>query len=169
EMRSQHALLPRLVPVTIFPRAAAHSASALQTASILGPALGGLLYALGPEAPYALAALLYAGACLASSLIPAMGAQPRREPATLVSIFSGFAFIRRNPAILGRLSLDLFAVLLGGATALLPMFARDILATGPWGLGLLRSGPALGALGMSVLLAHRPLRRRVGHSMFRAV
>jgi MFS family permease len=87
----------------------------------------------------------------------------------LASVFSGFAFIRGNPAILGSISLDLFAVLLGGATALLPVFARDILHTGPWGLGLLRSAPAMGALAMSVLLAHRPLRRRVGRTMFRAV
>ena len=92
-----------------------------------------------------------------------------RAPVTLASVFSGFAFIRRQPAILGSISLDLFAVLLGGATALLPVFARDILHTGPWGLGLLRAGPALGALGMSILLAHRPLRQRVGRTMFRAV
>jgi MFS family permease len=169
EMPTMHALLPGLVPVSIFPRAAAVSASAIQTATIIGPALGGLLYALGPETPYVLAALLSAGACLCSNLIPATRAQPRREPATLASVFSGFAFIRSNPAILGSISLDLFAVLLGGATALLPLYARDILHTGPWGLGLLRSGPALGALGMSVLLAHRPLNGRVGRTMFRAV
>jgi len=169
ELPSLHALLPQLVPVEVFPRAAAASASAVQTATIIGPAAGGLLYALGAEAPYALAALLWIAACALSTLIRMVPAQRRREPASLASIFSGFSFIRRNPAILGSISLDLFAVLLGGATALLPVFARDILETGPWGLGLLRSGPAVGALAMSVFLAHRPLRARVGRTMFRAV
>jgi MFS family permease len=169
EMPSMHALLPGLVPVALFPRAAAASASAIQTATIIGPAVGGLLYAVGPEAPYGTAALLYLSAGLCSSLIAMERVAPRREPPSLASIFSGFAFIRRNPAVLGSISLDLFAVLLGGATALFPVFARDILHTGPWGLGVLRSGPAVGALCMSVLLAHRPLQARVGRTMFRAV
>ena len=119
--------------------------------------------------PYGLAALLWLAACLSSTLIRMERPPVSRAPVTLASVFSGFAFIRRQSAILGSISLDLFAVLLGGATALLPVFARDILHTGPWGLGLLRSGPALGALGMSILLAHRPLRQRVGRTMFRAV
>jgi MFS family permease len=169
EMPSMQALLPGLVPASLFPRAAAASASAIQTATILGPAAGGLLYALGPEAPYALACLLWLAATAASALIRMERRVPPRQPVTLASVFSGVAFIRRNPAILGSISLDLFAVLLGGATALLPIFARDILQTGPWGLGLLRSAPALGALAMSILLAHRPLRQRVGRTMFRAV
>ena len=169
EMPSGQALLPGLVPISVFPRAAALSASALQTAFIIGPAAGGFLYALGPAVPYGLAALLWLAACLSSTLIRTERPPVSRAPVTLASVFSGFAFIRRQPAILGSISLDLFAVLLGGATALLPVFARDILHTGPWGLGLLRSGPALGALGMSILLAHRPLRQRVGRTMFRAV
>ncbi len=169
EMPSMHALLPGLVPAALFPRATAVSASAVQTATIIGPAVGGLLYALGPTAPYALAALLYGLACLSSNLIRMEHTPPRREKVSLASLLSGFVFIRRNPAILGSISLDLFAVLLGGATALLPVFARDILHTGPWGLGLLRSSPALGALGMSVLLAHRPLGAGVGRKMFAAV
>jgi MFS family permease len=169
EMPSLHALLPGLVPVALFPRAAAASASAIQTATIIGPAASGLLYVVGPEVPYGLAALLYLSAGCCSSLIGMAQAAPRRAPASLASIFSGFGFIRRNPAILGSISLDLFAVLLGGATALFPVFARDILHTGPWGLGVLRSGPAVGALCMSVLLAHRPLQARVGRTMFRAV
>ena len=169
EMPSGQALLPGLVPISVFPRAAALSASALQTAFIIGPAAGGFLYALGPAVPYGLAALLWLAACLSSTLIRMERRAPPRASVTLASVFSGFAFIRRQPAILGSISLDLFAVLLGGATALLPVFARDILHTGPWGLGLLRAGPALGALGMSILLAHRPLRQRVGRTMFHAV
>src|SRR5208337_2201759 len=94
---------------------------------------------------------------------------PKKESATLKSVFAGIAFIRARQVILGAISLDLFAVLLGGATALLPIYARDILATGSWGLGLLRSAPAFGALSMSLFLARRPLRRRVGRTMFLAV
>jgi len=169
EIPTMSALLPGLVPAPLFSRAAAYSASAIQTATIIGPALGGLIYAMGPEAPYALAALLSLSASFLSSQIRMERMAPRREPVSLTSLFSGFAFIRRHPIVLGSISLDLFAVLLGGATALLPVFARDILHTGPWGLGLLRSGPAIGALGMSVLLARRPLARRVGRTMFNAV
>ena len=169
ESPTMSALLPGLVPAPLFPRAAAYSASAIQTATIIGPAVGGLLYVAGPEAPYALAALLSLSASSLTVLIRLERVAPRRAPATLKSLFSGFAFIRRQPVILGSISLDLFAVLLGGVTALLPVFARDILHTGPWGLGLLRSGPAIGALGMSIVLARRPLRRRVGRTMFIAV
>ncbi len=93
----------------------------------------------------------------------------KREPVTLTSIFAGVSFIRSRPVVLGTISLDLFAVLLGGATALLPMFARDILHAGPWGLGLLRAAPAIGALAMSIVLARRPLRSSVGIKMLAAV
>ncbi len=169
EMPSLQALLPGLVPAPLFPRAAAYSASAIQTATIVGPAIGGLAYVFGPEVPYACAALLSLSACLLTSRIRLEHTPRPREPVSFSSIFSGFVFIRSHPAVLGSISLDLFAVLLGGATALLPVFAHDILHTGPWGLGLLRSAPAVGALGMSIWLAHHPLRRRVGLSMFRAV
>ncbi len=168
EQPAVSSLLPGLVSTEQFPRATALATSAGQVATILGPALGGLLYALGPAVPYALAAAALLGASLCSGLIR-LGALPRREPATLRSVFSGITFILQRPVILGAVSLDLFAVLLGGATALLPVYARDILHTGPWGLGLLRSAPAVGALALSVLLAQRPLRRRVGHVMFAAV
>jgi MFS family permease len=163
------ALVPRLVPQELIPRAAAWSASANQTASIMGPALGGLLYALGPATVYSLAAALFFTACACISSIRVAQPPQHREPLTTASLFAGIAFIRSRPEILGAISLDLFAVLLGGATALLPIFARDILHTGPSGLGLLRAAPAVGALAMSVFLARSPLRHRVGRTMFQSV
>ncbi len=164
-----HALLPRLVPVNIFPQAAAWSASAMQTATIIGPAVGGFLYTAGPTVVYMLTGTAFLSAGLFMSLIRIERQPLRHEPVTLKSVFAGISFIRSRRDILGAISLDLFAVLLGGATALLPIYARDILVTGPWGLGLLRSAPAVGALTMSVFLARRPLRHRVGKTMFRAV
>ncbi|MDP9122389.1 MAG: MFS transporter, partial [Acidobacteriota bacterium] len=169
EYPAMSALLPGLVPASLFPQATAIVTSAIQGAIILGPALGGLLYTLGPTAPYATAAALFLAASAASTLIRLDHLPPHREPASFRSLFSGIAFIRSRPAILGSISLDLFAVLLGGATALLPVYARDILHTGPWGLGLLRSAPALGAFATSLVLARKPLRRRVGPTMFGAV
>ncbi|WP_239028009.1 MFS transporter [Geomonas subterranea] len=163
------ALVPWLVPQEMIPRASAWSASANQTASIAGPALGGLLYALGPTTVYASASFLFLAASLLLSRIRLDRAPAKREPATLRSLFAGIAFIRSRQEILGAISLDLFAVLLGGATALLPVFARDILHTGPLGLGLLRAAPALGALGVSLFLARHPLRHRVGRIMFLSV
>jgi MFS family permease len=163
------ALVPGLVPGSLLPRAVAWAASANQTATILGPALGGLLYAAGPAAVYTAATTLFLGASLLVAGIRMQRVPPTREPVSLQSLFAGVAFIRSRPAILGAISLDLFAVLLGGATALLPIYARDLLRTGPWGLGFLRAAPAVGALSMSVVLAHYPLRRRVGRTMFGAV
>ncbi len=166
---SLQALVPGLVVASLIPRAVAWAASASQTATILGPALGGLLYAIGPTVVYAVAGVLFLGSSLLMTAIRMERIRPRHEPVSLRSLFAGIAFIRRQPAILGAISLDLFAVLLGGATALLPIYARDILSTGPWGLGFLRTAPAVGAFGMSVFLAHHPLRRRVGRIMFVAV
>ena len=166
---SLQALLPGLVPVVLFPRAAAWSSSASQTATIVGPAIGGFLYGAGPTAAYAATAALYLSASMLIGLTGARRPEGGREPVTVHSVFAGISFIRSRREILGAISLDLFAVLLGGATALLPVYARDILHTGPWGLGLLRSAPAVGALTMSVVLARKPLRRRVGRTMFRSV
>jgi len=166
---TMQALVPTLVPQELIPRAAAWSASANQTASIVGPALGGLLYALGPTTVYGIAGLLFIVACAMISAIRVARAPQRREPISLTSLFAGISFIRSRHEILGAISLDLFAVLLGGATALLPIYARDILHTGPMGLGLLRTAPALGALAMSVFLARNPLRHRVGRIMFVSV
>jgi MFS family permease len=166
---SLQALLPGLVPIKLFPRAAAWSTSAMQTATIVGPALGGFLYVAGPAVVYAAAGVLFLAASIFIALIRIERVPSKHEPVSIRSLFAGISFIRSRKEILGAISLDLFAVLLGGATALLPIYARDILVTGPWGLGLLRSAPAVGALTMSVFLARRPLRHHVGRSMFIAV
>ena len=166
---TMQALVPGLVPAELIPRASAWSASANQTASIVGPALGGVLYALGPTTVYATAGALFLAASSCIATIRLARVPKPREPVTLTSLFAGISFIRSRPEILGAISLDLFAVLLGGATALLPVYARDILSTGPMGLGLLRTSPALGALAMSVFLARTPLRHRVGRIMFTSV
>ncbi|MBB5198443.1 MFS family permease [Glaciimonas immobilis] len=169
ESPTMQALVPGLVPPRLLPRAVAWAASATQTAVIIGPALGGFIYAIGASAVYAISSALLLLASVLVSRIRIETVLPKREPATLTSLFAGIAFIRSRPAVLGAISLDLFAVLLGGATALLPIFAHDILATGPLGLGLLRSAPALGALSVGLYLTRRPLTKRVGRSMFIAV
>jgi MFS family permease len=163
------ALLPALVPEALLQKAVAVSSSAMQTATIVGPSFGGLLYATGASVPLGVSALCLSAACGAIVFIRMERAPPKREPISFQSVFSGVSFIRSRPIILGAISLDLFAVLLGGVTALLPIFARDILHTGPWGLGFLRSAPAAGALAMSVLLVQMPMNRRVGIKMFAAV
>ncbi|MGF6982486.1 MFS family permease [Paraburkholderia atlantica] len=162
-------LLPAVVPRGYLPKATAWSTSANQTAQIAGPALGGLLYGIGPGAAYLACTLSFAAAAASVWSIPLQVKPASRARVTLESIFSGIAFIRREPVILGALSLDLFAVLFGGATALLPIFARDVLHTGPIGLGLLRSGTAIGALAGTIWLAHFPLRNRPGAAMFGGV
>ena len=163
------ALMPGLVPRLAIPRAAAWAISATQTAQIVGPSLGGLLYLAGPGAVYAAAAALFVLAGVCTATIRIAGALRDRAAVTLPPLFSGITFIAGTPILLGTLSLDLFAVLLGGATALLPIYAADILATGPWGLGLLRSAPAVGALVMSFVLVRHPIERRVGPRLFGAV
>jgi MFS family permease len=169
EFPALQSMLPALVPAEILPRALAVNASAEQAAMILGPALGGLLYLGGPGAVYLLGSLLHLLAAILMLRLRSERAQPPGESETLKSVFAGLHFIRRNPDVLGVISLDLFAVLFGGAAALLPIFARDILHTGPWGLGLLRAAPAVGALMMSFWLARHSLERRVGLTMFGAV
>jgi len=165
------ALLPTLMPPTMLPRAVAGSASAGQVAVIIGPALGGFLYIAGPAMVYASSCILFLVCIAVLSFIKVeAGVAPvKRESATLRSVFAGIAYIRSKPAILGAISLDLFAVLLGGATALLPVYAQDILHTNSIGLGLLRSAPAVGALSVALFLAHHPLKGRVGRTMFIAV
>jgi MFS family permease len=163
------AMVPGVVPRPLITRAMAWVVSANQTAQIAGPALGGFLFALGPSAPYLTACALFGVAAVCTVLIRTEAVARARAPVTLETVFSGMAFIRQRPVLLGTMSLDLFAVLLGGATALLPIFARDILGAGPSGLGLLRAAPAVGALAMSIALARYPLERRVGRALFRAV
>ncbi len=169
ERPAVQALMPALVPAALFPKAIAWSSAAFETASVVGPALGGFLYGLGPAVPYGVAAALaLAGACL-TGLIRLERSAREWVPATMATLFSGVHFIRRNPVIMGSISLDLFAVLLGGATALLPVYARDILGVGAFGLGVLRAAPSVGSVAMSVLLMRRPLGRNVGRKMFAAV
>ena len=170
EAPTMSALLPRLVPLPMLSRAVAVSSAAHQAAAIAGPALGGVLYYYaGPIFAYAAASALYAAASILMLLIRSAPVATTREPTDLRMFFAGITFIRHNPIVLGAISLDLFAVLLGGVTALLPIFARDILAVGPDGLGLLRASPGIGALLISVFLARWRPRRRVGHVMFTAV
>jgi MFS family permease len=169
EAPTSQALMPGLVRAELFPRAVAWATSLGQTAMIVGPALGGLLYAAGVTLVYSTIGSLFLGSSLILSLIRMERRPVKHEPISLRSLFAGIAFIRSKPAIFGAISLDLFAVLLGGATALLPVYAHNILAVGPSGLGVLRSAPAAGALLMSLFLARHPLKRRMGRTMFIAV
>jgi MFS family permease len=160
-------ILPQLVPVEIFPSAFAWHASVFQTATILGPAVGGLIYAAfrGPAGVYATALAAAVAAGFGTLGIKMTRGAPAREPVSWTTVLAGLRYIRRERVILGSISLDLVAVLLGGAVALLPIYAREILRTGPWGLGILRSAPGVGAAAMAILLAYRPLRRRAGLTM----
>jgi MFS family permease len=168
---ASRSILPQLVPEQHFPNAVAWNATTFQAATIIGPSLGGILYALsgGPSVVYAAATLTAIGALVSTFRIkPEVKARPR-EPMTLKTAFAGLRYIWREKLILGAISLDLFAVLLGGAVALLPVYAREILHTGPWGLGLLRTAPGVGAAVMAVALAHRPLRGRAGPTLLWSV
>jgi MFS family permease len=169
---ASRSILPQLVPEVHFPNAVAWNASIFQAATILGPSFGGILYAAfrGPSVVYVVAMLTAIGATASSFRIkPEVKARPPREPMSLKTVFAGLHYIWRKKLILGAISLDLFAVLLGGAVALLPVYAREILHTGPWGLGLLRTAPGVGAAMMAVLLAHRPLRGRSGPTLLWSV
>ena len=168
QMPAQQALTPALVPADVLPRAMAFSAVGLQGAIIAGPALGGFLYAFGAGLLYATCALLFAVAAGLSMSIRYAHA-PSIEPASWRTLLAGVTFVWQRKLVLGAISLDLFAVLFGGAVALLPMFAKDVLMVGPWGLGLLRAAPAGGALLMSILLTRWPLRRRTGAWLLGAV
>jgi MFS family permease len=168
---ANQSLLPFLVPPEKLPKSIALSSSVFTSAVIVGPALGGFLYAFGPVYTYG---VCVAGFLIASLLIASLGGRRRRAHVAngmsrLERVAEGVRFVRHRPVVLGAISLDLFAVLLGGATALLPVYARDILHAGPIGLGVLRSGPALGAAVMALALAHRPLARHAGITMFFSV
>jgi MFS family permease len=167
---TMQALLPSLVPESMLARAIAANTTASQAASVAGPAIGGIVYIAGPAVVYGACAALFVAAGALIHFVRPQRLQQRPSPSTgLASMLDGIRFIRHRPVVLGAISLDLFAVLLGGATALLPIYARDLLHTGPWGLGLLRSATAVGALGMALWLAHHPLGARAGRKMFAAV
>ncbi|MDF1585789.1 MFS transporter [Marinimicrococcus flavescens] len=166
---ASQALVPNLVPAHHFGNAIAWNSSTWQTATIIGPALGGGLYIFGAPTVFAAAAGALALTALLLAAVRHRPAMRPREPASWASLLAGLVFIRSQQVMLGAISLDLVAVLLGGATALLPIFAEEILAVGPAGLGLLRSMPAAGAALMALLLAWRPIRRRAGRKMLLAV
>jgi MFS family permease len=164
------ALVSDVVPRPLVPSAMAWLVSATQTARIVGPALGGFLYVIGPGTTYLTAGALFVGSGICAALIRSRRTARTAEPVVLESVLSGIVFIRGQRVLLGTMSLDMFAVLLGGgATALLPIYARDILEAGPGGLGLLRAAPAVGALLTSIVLAYRPLQWRIGRTLFRSV
>jgi MFS family permease len=168
QMPAQQALTPLLVPQPLLQRAIALSSTGMQTAIICGPALGGALYATGATTVYAVSATL-----LLFAFIVSLGVRYQQQTitsaATWRTVLAGVSFVWDRKVLFGAISLDLFAVLLGGATALLPIYARDILHTGPFGLGLLRAAPAIGGLIMSAVLTHSPLQRHVGHRLLAAV
>jgi MFS family permease len=169
ENPTTQALLPNLVSRERLPTATANWAAANRVAVISGPAIGGILYALSPAITYASAAAMFVVAAILVACT-----RPRREavtrPATTwAGLFGGFTFVLQNRLLLGTMSLDLFSTLFGGATALLPIYARDILGTGPWGLGLLRSAPAVGSLLMTLFLGRFPIHQRNGAALFAGI
>ena len=168
---ASRALLPQLVPEEHFHNAVAWNASVFQGATILGPSVGGLLYAVfhGAAPVYAMAMATSLVAAVLTLKIKLRPILRRREPVSLTTVLAGFRYIWDHKLVLGSISLDMFAVLLGGAVALLPIYAREILHTGPWGLGLLRSAPGAGAAAMAILLAHRPLKGRAGPTLLWSV
>ncbi len=169
QMPTQQSILPILVPPAALPAAIAVNSAGMQTAIILGPAAGGFIYAFGAAFVYSICVFLFTLCILLLATIKISGNETIREKFSFDTVFAGLSFIWRRKEILGAISLDLFAVLLGGATALLPIFAKDILHVGAWGLGLLRSAPAVGALCTSIFLSFRPVKRNVGKVMFSSV
>ncbi|MDP9034577.1 MAG: MFS transporter [Myxococcota bacterium] len=168
---ANQSIVPTLVPADHFGNAVAWGQSLWQTAMVLGPTLGGILYAAsgGPLIVYATAAGSFVGALLFVCGMRPIKRVVRRATMTLDSLLAGLRYVLGNQVVLGAMSLDLFGVLLGGATALLPVFARDILQLGPWALGVLRSAPAVGAAFTAVALAVRPIERRCGAKMLACV
>ena len=165
-----NALLPQIVSRRVLPRAVSMSTTAIQTALILGPSIGGLLLGFGASFVYFMAAVALMLSALFTYLVKVKQVSNRKgADVSLRSFFSGLEYVRSKPIIFGAISLDLFVVLLGGATALMPIFAQDILQTGPWGLGLLRAAPAVGAIIVSAVLAFYPLEKSVGKTLFGAI
>ncbi|MBY3466311.1 MFS transporter [Rhizobium laguerreae] len=159
-------LAPNLVPEQDLSNAIAWNSSSWQLAAITGPVLGGLLYGVSAPTAYTVAVVFSVLGAALLYMIPKPVQKTTGETKSWAMILGGFSFIRAEKVVLGAISLDLFAVLLGGATALMPIFARDILTLGPWGLGLLRAAPGLGAIVMAIFLAAYPLKHRAGIYMF---
>lgn len=169
EQPSLQSALPNIVSAQMLPRAIAAANTAAQTAVVAGPALGGALLAVSPGLTFAACAVLWLSSALMMLGIAVDRVMPKREPVALHTLFSGLSFIWRHSAVLGAITLDLFAVLLGSATALLPILARDVFLTGPMGFGVLRAAPAAGAIVAALILTRHPITRRVGHAMFASV
>lgn len=159
-------LAPNLVPSEALSNAITVNASAWQFASITGPALGGLLYGIGPAFAFGTAALLLAGGMITVMLIPKPAQHKAGQATSLETIFGGFRYIFSNKVVLGAISLDMFAVLMGGAYALLPIYTKDILHAGPVELGLLRASPGIGAIAMALYLTRFPIRDHAGKLLF---
>ncbi|NVD40917.1 MFS transporter [Ensifer sp. HO-A22] len=166
---ASQSLAPNLVPPEDLPNAIAWNSTSWQTAMIVGPVAGGLIYGFGSIVPYAVGVCFFAAAALMVFAIPKPAARSKAPVQSWETITAGFRYIKAEKVVLGAISLDLFAVLLGGAVALMPVFARDILDLGPWGLGLLRAAPGVGAVGMAIWLAAHPIRHRAGILMFTGV
>ncbi|MBC5764928.1 MFS transporter [Ramlibacter albus] len=169
QMAASTAIIPALVPTELLPRATAFAAAGFQASTIAGPAIGGLLFVAGLDVVYATCAGVFTVATLLLFGVRYEHVPPPREPVTMQSLLAGLSFIGANKVLLGAVTLDLFAVLLGGATALLPIYAQDILHVGPEGLGMLRAAPAMGALVVAVALARKPLARHVGRKLMVSV
>ncbi len=162
-------LAPNLVPEEDLPNAVAWNSTSWQTASILGPVAGGLFYGLSPVVAYSVALAFFSTAALLVFLVERPAQRISNKAMTWTTVLAGFRFIWSEKVVLGAISLDLFAVLLGGAVALMPIFARDILVLGPWGLGLLRAAPGIGAILVAIVLAGFPVRHNAGLFMFAGV
>jgi hypothetical protein len=169
ELPTAHSLVPALVPAPMIAPAVAAWTSANQVAVICGPALGGLIYTISPMLVSILCLVFFTASITLITFVRTKGPAANREPLTFASVLAGFEYIRTSRRLLGVITLDLFVVLLGGATALMPIYARDILNVGPTGLGLLRSAPAAGALITSIVLARKPVERHIGRKMFAVV
>jgi MFS family permease len=166
EATAMQTLPPSIVPPAVLPQTIGGLSSAYQVATIVGPGIGGLLLILGPTYVYVTCCALFVASSGFIWMITMRRAAPKREPFTLGSLFAGISFVSQNPIVLGAMSLDLFAVIFAGATALFPIYARDIFEVGPTGLGLMRSAPAIGAILVSLIIVRWPLRYDVGRTMY---
>ncbi|MCB1387169.1 MAG: MFS transporter [Nitratireductor sp.] len=163
------ALVTNVVPKEAVANAIAWNSSAWQISTILGPVAGGLLYGVSPVFAYGIAAVILAIAAVTAAMIPRPAQQQVRDKVSMQTLLAGFAYIWREKVVLGAISLDLFAVLLGGAVALMPVYARDILELGPWGLGMLRAAPGIGAVIMALWLTGKPIENHAGYIMLACV